>query len=213
MKTEPIDPREEPTRSRWEAGDFDGAATLALKLYGPEIFGFLLAMHPHEDAASDVFSIWSERLWRGLPAFRWDCSLRTWVYVVARNASHRYGATEGRRARRNVPLSNCSAVEQMAATVRTETLTYLRTETRSEVERLRASLPPQDQELLILRVDRKLAWSDLARVFLQGGDEGEAASEDALKREAARLRKRFQLIKERLLALGRARGLVPPGEG
>ena len=48
-----------------------------------------------------------------------------------------------------------------------------------------------------------MEWMDLARVFSQ--TEG---SEDDTKREAARLRKRFQLVKERLRAEGRARGLI-----
>ncbi len=35
-----------------------------------------------------------------------------------------------------------------------------------------------------------------------------AATSEALKRESARLRKRFQLVKEKLLELGREAGLV-----
>ena len=45
----------------------------------------------------------------------------------------------------------------------------------------------------------------IARVFLEGDD---APSDEDTKRESARLRKRFQLVKERLLTMGRERGLL-----
>jgi hypothetical protein len=51
-----------------------------------------------------------------------------------------------------------------------------------------------------LRIDRDLAWRDIAKIL--------GAEDDALDREAARLRKRFQFVKERLHALGKARGLI-----
>lgn len=210
MERDPFDPRDAEIRARWEAGDHDGAATEAIRRYGPEILGLLLALHGgDEDAAGEVFSMFGEQLWRGLPGFAWSCSVRTWAYVIARNASRGYRRAQRRREQRAVPLSDCPAVIEIAAKIRTETLSYLRTERRHEISRLRDSLPEEDRALLILRVDRDLAWLDLARVFL----EDDAPSPQALQRESARLRKRFQLIKRRLLELGRARGLLPEGEG
>lgn len=211
MGHDKIDAREAPIHRRWEEGDFDGAATLAVRLYGPEIFGFLLTLHRREEDASDVFSIWSERLWRTLGSFAWQCSLRTWAYVLARSASARFRRTEGKRAGRQVPLSACAALSEMAAHVRTETLSYLASARKSEIAKLRESLSPEDQALVLLRIDRGLAFAELARIFLaneQDAPGGEAPiAEEALQREAARLRKRFQLVKQRLLALGKERGL------
>jgi RNA polymerase sigma-70 factor, ECF subfamily len=204
---EPKEPREAFIRRRCEEGDQDGAATLTLRLYGPEIFGFLLALHRREEDANDVFSIWSERLWRTLGSFEWQCSLRTWAYVLARSASARHRRTAAKRAQQEGPLSACAAVSEIEAQVRTETLSYLRTERQSEIARLRESLTPEDQALVILRIDRGLAFSDLARIFLEEESGDAAPTADALARESARLRKRFQLVKQRLLALGRERGL------
>ena len=62
-----------------------------------------------------------------------------------------------------------------------------------------------DRALLVLRVDRGLSWNDLARVL---NEDGEPLDDAALKRESARLRKRFQLLKRELLELGRAAGVV-----
>jgi RNA polymerase sigma-70 factor (ECF subfamily) len=68
------------------------------------------------------------------------------------------------------------------------------------VTRLRESLDPDEQTLLILRIDRQMAWTDIARIM--GGDAPEAES-----RQAATLRKRFERLKERLRSMA-----VPPPE-
>jgi RNA polymerase sigma-70 factor, ECF subfamily len=204
MGHDPTDSREAIIRRLWDEGDLDGATTAVVRIYGPEIFGFLLALHRQEEDASDVFSIWSERLWRTLGSFAWQCSMRTWAYVLARSVSSRFRRTEAKRAERHVPLSACGALSEIADKVRTETLSYLQTERQGEIAKLRESLAPEDQILIILRIDRGLSFQELSRIFLSGE---ESPSAEALQRESARLRKRFQIVKQRLLSLGRARGL------
>src|SRR5688500_14272130 len=197
------DGAEESIREAHARGDHRAAATQALRSYGPEILGLLVALHRDRDEASDAFSIFAEKLWSTLPRFEWRCSMRTWAYMLARRVSRDLRRGESRKYRKQVALSD-AAVSRVAADVRTKTLTILRTETKSAVRALRESLPEEDQLLLVLRVDRDLEWNDLARVFLEEMDAEPDA--DALKREAARLRKRFQLVKEKLVEMGRARG-------
>ena len=104
------------------------------------------------------------------------------------------------------------ALEGVAHAVRTETLAFLRTEKRTRLQALRDSLPEEDRMLLVLRVDRQLAWNDLARV-LHEADEGTPLDDAAIAREAARLRKRFQVLKEKLVEAGRREGLVRARKG
>jgi hypothetical protein len=52
-----------------------------------------------------------------------------------------------------------------------------------------------------------VAWRDLARVLLHGAD-GASPSGDVLEREAACLRKRFQILEQQLYELGRREGLI-----
>jgi hypothetical protein len=73
---------------------------------------------------------------------------------------------------------------------------------RTQLAQLRDELPIDDRSLLILRVDRTLSWRDIALAF---ADHPEALSEAELEREVGRLRKRFQLIKGRLVAQVRRR--------
>jgi RNA polymerase sigma-70 factor, ECF subfamily len=76
-------------------------------------------------------------------------------------------------------------------------MTFMRTQTKNEVTRLRESLEPDDRTLLILRIDRKLAWEDIARVLIGDND----ADESEVRRRSATLRKRFERVKERLKKL------------
>jgi RNA polymerase sigma-70 factor (ECF subfamily) len=69
---------------------------------------------------------------------------------------------------------------------------------------LRESLDPDDRALLVLRVDRKLPCKDIARVTL-GSESPDAAK---LVREADRLKKRFQLLKDDLRRRAREAGLL-----
>lgn len=188
------------------AGDFTGAADVAMRGYGREVFEFLAALHRDDEDAREAFSLFAEGLWRGLPGFAWHCSFRTWAYAVARKASLRLRRDARRRNRRLAELPEGSHLSAIAEEVRSATKSYLKTERRNRFAALRASLPAEDQALLMLRVDRQLPWTDLAQVLHE--DDAEPLAGEALKRESARLRKRFQLVKEKLYEMGRAEGLI-----
>ncbi|MBL9025688.1 MAG: sigma-70 family RNA polymerase sigma factor [Myxococcales bacterium] len=193
------------------AGDREQAATLMLREHGPEVSRFLAALHRDPDDAAEVFSAFAEALWKSVASFEGRSSVRTWMFAVARRVSLRYRRDERRRRKRFQPLPEGSALLAVEAQLRTATLSFLKTERRSKLTALRESLPVEDQMLLMLRVDRKLAWNELAVVLseAEGDDDVRAAlAEDAQKREAARLRKKFQLLKERLRELGRREGLI-----
>lgn len=164
-----------------------GAATLAIRTYGPEIMGLLLALHHDAADADDAFARFAIDLWRGLPAFEERSSIRTWAYVLARHAS----AKQRRGMRREVHDS--AALENAIAHVRTDTQEILRTPSRDRIARLREELAPEDRLLLVLRVDRDLPWLECARILSDEGDDTET-----LDRVSARLRQRFQAVKEKL---------------
>lgn len=195
---------EDEVRRLCGQGEITQAATRTVQGYGPQVYSFLVATCRHETEASDAFSETTERIWKGLPTFSWDASLRTWVYVVARNVTRNRGRNAARQERR-APHAGESALDHVAQAVRTETHAFLRTETKTRLQALRDSLPEEDRALLILRVDRQLDWKELARVL---GGEDAALSDAALAKEAARLRKRYQLVKDRLRELAKKEGLI-----
>ena len=197
---------ESEVRAHCDARAWDAACTAILRGYGPEVFGFLVAVHRNEAAANDAFSDLAEAIWRSLPNFAWQSSVRTWTYAIARNVS-RTRKRDAARLDRRAPRAGDSALEGVAAKVRTETLAILRTETKTRLQALRDALPEADRMLLVLRIDRGLAWNDLARVLHEGEEDAEL-DDEALTREAARLRKRFQLVKDKLREMAKKEGLL-----
>jgi RNA polymerase sigma-70 factor, ECF subfamily len=195
MNAEEREILERSLRAHHDAEDFRAVATSAIEAYGPEVLGFLVNLLGDHQDAGDVFSIFCEDVWSGLPGFRWQSSFRTWAYTLARNAAHRF--RDDPHDRRRVSLSQSPQVFEIEERVRTATLTHLRTESKERVRVLRDALEPDDQALLVLRVDREMAWNDIARILL--GAQGEA-DERAIARKAAALRKRFERVKELLRA-------------
>jgi RNA polymerase sigma-70 factor (ECF subfamily) len=204
---------EQDIRSRHQRGDLEGAAEAALRAYGREISGFLLALHRRDqDGAAEAFSLFAEGLWRSLPGFAWHCSFRTWAYAVARRCSLRQRRDARRRAARHGALPEGSALSRLVEAMARDVRSSAAASRRSRLVALREALPPQDQALIMLRVDRELSWNDLVHAL----HDGEAPIEGkALVREAARLRKRFQTIKDALRAAAVREGLVdgPPDAG
>ncbi len=191
-------------RGHCDAERWGAAATAAVKGYGPEVLGYLSAMSRSETDAAEVFSIFCEDLWKGLPNFRWESSFRTWAYTLARHALYRLSRDPHRRRERNMALSQSPEVFQIVQQVRTTTMIHLRTETKNKFTALRDQLEPDDRTLLILRVDRKLSWNEISRIMA----EEEEPTADQIKRGAATLRKRFERAKERLRKLAAQQQLI-----
>lgn len=187
-------------RSTLETGDGRTACAQAIEGFGPEVYGFMLTMTSNDDLAQEAFSRFCEDVVRGLAEFKWNSSLRTWLYTLARHACHR-----ARRSKiRNRLQLNDPSFEQLEAQVRSQTAPFLRTEAKDAIRDLRAQLTEEERELIVLRIDRNLSWLEIAQVFL-GGD---IADNQRVAREAAACRKRFERAKERLRELAVRHGLM-----
>lgn len=184
----PGSPVDVAVRERAAQGDLAGAATLAIREYGPGVIGWLRTLTPGTIEAEEAFSIVCERFWKALPTFSWSGSVRTWLYVTGRNVvidHHRRG-----RVRAADPLSKHP---DLAAVVRSTTAGFRKTAAKTRLSELRASLPEDDRTLLILRVDRQMPWRDIAEVF-----SGPGASPASIAKASVRARKQFERLKARL---------------
>jgi len=206
VERETLEPR---IRAFCDAGDTKKAATLLLEGYGREILGFLMSRLRDHDAAEEVFSRFTEDLWRSLDGFRWQCSARVWAYTLARHASSHYIREARRRRAHDTPLSSAGPLSEIGEKIRTATLASRQTASRTRIAQLRERLPPDDQTLLILRINRGLGWTEIAMVMFH---EGEAVQESILEKESVRLRKRYQSAKEKLQKMSIEEGLVRGGE-
>ncbi|HEU4615534.1 MAG TPA: sigma-70 family RNA polymerase sigma factor [Kofleriaceae bacterium] len=191
---------EAQARACWDRGDHDGVVTTAVQAYGEEVFSFLIVRLRNEDDAADVFAQASETLLRTMPEFEWRCSLRTWFYRLARSAAARHERQPLHRKDRRVSLSQ---VSEAVAHARSRTMAHLRSEVKDGVRALRERLDAEEQQLLVLRVDRALDWNEIAEIMAD-----DDLDDDAKRRASARLRQRFQTLKERLRALAIEEGLL-----
>jgi RNA polymerase sigma-70 factor (ECF subfamily) len=187
-------------RAHWSRGDLATTTTALLDGYGDELLGFLIAIARSHADGEEAFGVFCERLWKSMPRYRGECSFRTWSYTIARQAMGRVRRDPHRRRAR--PLGD-ARLDEVAARVRSRTASHLRTEGKAELGALRDELPDDDRALLILRINRRLAWKEIARVLAV--DEPDDA---ALARQAAALRKKFERIKDAL----RARRAAANGE-
>ena len=189
-----------------DAGEHGRAATLALEHYGSELYGYLFAQLGDRNDADDVFAQFSEELWKSLSHFEWRCRLRTWAYKLARRAA----SQQRRRDRRRVPqqpLPSSSRFDRPVEVV-SHTPAWQSTAVKDRFRGLLGKLSHEDRTLLILRVDRGLAWLELAEVMLDDEHGPEPRRPEQLQKEAARLRKRYQIAKDRLRKLSQKEGLL-----
>jgi RNA polymerase sigma-70 factor, ECF subfamily len=195
------DVSESAIREAHERGDLDAAVRAGLSQYQVEVYSFLCARLASEADAHEVFAQLNEDLWRGIEGFAWRCSFRTWLYTLARHAAIRFERSPANQSARRQPLS---AVSDPVVRDRSRTRPYLRTDVKDRFARLRSSLTPDEQSLLVLRVDRGLSWEEVTRI-LQDEDDPD---ETTLRRQSAALRQRFRHLKRRLRELAHAEGLL-----
>jgi len=203
---EPVSETERSAEAACRSQDYRAAITIVMESYGTEIYSFLLAQFRGDvGAADDVFSAFTEDLWRGLPKFQWRCSIRAWCYKLARSGVSRFRRSPHNKANRRVPLSEAPFLEELVQPARTSTLPHLRTDVKDRFEELRDKLSPEDRDLLILRVDRNLPWRDIAYA-MQSSEQ--TLEDDQLKKLEAALRQRFAGVKDRLKRLAQDAGLL-----
>ncbi|HUS32694.1 MAG TPA: sigma-70 family RNA polymerase sigma factor [Kofleriaceae bacterium] len=177
------------------AKQFEQATVVAIQTLGPQVLGYLTAILGDHERARDVFSVFSEDLWSGLPGYRGDGSFRAWVYRIARNAALRTVRDPYWRRGRRLATEEHSA---LAAAVRSTTKAHARPSADAKLARLRSALTPDEHALLILRVDRDLSWSEIASALTTG----------KRKPDEAALRKRFERLKAKLRRLAEAEGML-----
>ena len=175
-------------------GHVEAASEVALRELGPAVLRYVRSTIRDEELAADAFSEFAEDLWRGLPGFRGEASLRTWAFRVAWNAMLRVKNDAWQRRRVGLSRGPASA---LANEMRTHTPVALDRQARV-LDSLRSRLSLEDQGLLALRVDQGLSWAEVAEVV---ASEGEPVKVQALE-------KRFQRLKERIAEMARSEGLV-----
>src|SRR5689334_1332555 len=88
------------------------ATDVLLARLSPELRLFLHRLLGDVSLADEAHCATCERLWRGLSTFRWECSLRSWSYIIARREASRCRA---RHARQRVQQTTLSKADELPA--------------------------------------------------------------------------------------------------
>ncbi|HET9554935.1 MAG TPA: sigma-70 family RNA polymerase sigma factor [Anaeromyxobacteraceae bacterium] len=179
-----------------DRGDHAGAATVVVREYGPQLLGYLCSVLRSDADAGEVFSMFSEDLWRGLPGFRRECPVRVWCYRLAWHAAARFLRDPYRGRGRRLETTELS---RLVEEVRSSVFLGRDHARQATLDRLRAALTPDERTLLVLRLDRGLSWAEVALVLAE--EKGTPVDEPAL-------RKRFERLKDKLAERARAEGLL-----
>jgi DNA-directed RNA polymerase specialized sigma24 family protein len=159
------------------ARDDRAAALHALfAAYGAEVFGLLVGVLDDTRLADEVYADVVAQVSDELAHFEWACSLRVWLYGIAR------AALRARRKREHRPSDQATRDNTRASRA-----------LRPVVVAVRRGLSEEERELLILRIDRELDWTQLALVEL-----GSDASTPEVATEARRMSARFDKLVERV---------------
>jgi RNA polymerase sigma-70 factor (ECF subfamily) len=188
---------EERIEQSLRAGALEHAVSEGIRGYGPRIVGYLRTVLRDEDVAQEAFSDFCEHVWSGAPSFRRESSFLTWAYRIAWSAAQRRHADPF--ARRRMTFASTLA-SRLADEVRSSTSAREKSALFDALSSIRETLTPEDQTLLVLRVEQGLAWRDVALVL--STDAGDVAE--------ATLRKRFERLRARIREALRRRGREGP---
>lgn len=166
---------------------------LILGEYGHELIGYFRARTFDVARSEDVYQQWCLRVWRYLGSFRGDSTIRTWLYCLARSCLRQYANT----SHQNDSIDQNQLEQMPAKLLRTQTSLWRKTESKNKLWEVCKSLSDEEQELLLLRVMRRMSWADIAFIVNEDKD----LDDETLKREAAALRKRYSRLKEHLKSL------------
>jgi RNA polymerase sigma-70 factor (ECF subfamily) len=187
-------PVEKRVQEMLASGNLRGAATEAIQGYGPKVLGYLRSILRDDSDAADAFSNFAEDLWRGIGSYRGEASFKTWAYKLAWCAAMHIRSDTYRRLGRRLESGEASG---LAAEIRTRSVVRDEVQRRG-LDKLRATLTPEEQTLLFLRLDQQLGWSEVAEVLSADGEVVEAAT----------VRKRYERLKADLAKLVKEQGLA-----
>ena len=172
-----------------ERANFAHATRLILRQYANEVRAFLRSRTRTRVSMEEVYSVFSEDVFRGLPRFRFQGRVRSWLYVVARNALARHSKINRRWRTRHLSAE----LDELAPEARRSL--SARSGDLAQLEQLMGGLDAADRRLVEQRLVLSMAWRDIAIEQLR---QRRTATNSEIDRESARLRKRFQLLLQQL---------------
>lgn len=185
-------------RNLHQQGEYGHSAVRALELYQDEFTGWLVRRLLCRQRAADVYSDFMVDVWIHWPAFRWECSFRTWAYRILRNKCIDV-------LRKKDPHVFPSHLSQLEAVAVNRISTYKVPEVEQNYQLLSKEILNEEQrDILTLRVGQAMTWEEIARIISDDLN----SDKEQIQRQAARLRQQFKRIKVILRQEAESRSMV-----
>lgn len=174
-----------------DSGEFERATETVIDAYGSELYNYIRKLCGDPHLADDAFQSFSIDLWEGLESFEGRSSIETWAYTVARNAAYQLMRKQGRKKER--PLYTDEQRRLAERWTRSATKNWEKTEAKHWLWEIVEEFGSEARELFVLRIGNQKSWREIAEIVEDDDLEGKE-----LSRASARLRKRYQRLKEKL---------------
>lgn len=162
------------------ADEADGAFSALWRDANPALLRYLRVIAP--GAAEDIAADTWVQVVRGLATFRGDeAAWRAWLFTIARHRAIDWGRAQARR--RTVPLAESDSADRLTVPDAAEAALE-RISTRAVLAKLSA-LPPDQAEIILLRVVAGLDATDVARIVGKSPGAVRVAAHRGLRRLAA----------------------------
>ena len=160
---------EQTQEQRWIAAAKDGdesAFEALVRLYEKRVFALALRMCGSREDAAEAAQETFLAAWQGLPFFRGESSLSTWLYRLTNNACVDLLRREGRHRSAAGPSLDD---EEVNLEVPDQTLSPQdeaeRRELREAIGRSLEALSPEHRQVLVLREMQQLRYDEIADIL------------------------------------------------
>lgn len=178
---------EEMLIKKAKSGD-EQAFSAIVKLYEKQVYNSALYIAKNREDAFDISQEVFLKLWRTLPAFRGEASLKTWIAKITRTCAIDYVKARNAKTASSLTYENDEEkdIEVIDDDVSSNPMqSYERKETVAAVRQAVDTLPEPIRETLILREFHDLSYADIAKLL--GISEGTVKSRISRGREQIKL--------------------------
>lgn len=142
-----------------EEGKAAYAFNLIVRTHQQRLYAFVRRMVTDPDESKDVLQNVFLKAWRGLPTFRADAKLFSWLYRIAHNECIDHLA----RMRRGIFVSDSTVLEKLTATL-DDSEHFSGDEIQKRLQRAVMRLPTKQRAVFTMRYFQEMRYEEIHRV-------------------------------------------------
>ncbi|MBP8824688.1 MAG: sigma-70 family RNA polymerase sigma factor [Flavobacteriales bacterium] len=135
------------------------AFNLIVRKHQRRLYGFIRRMVTDPDESQDVLQEVFIKAWNGLPKFREDARLFSWLYRIAHNES----ITHLKRMRRGLFTSDARVTERLSTTL-DSTEHFNGDAIQRKLQRAVMNLPPKQRAVFTMKYFDELKYEEMSRI-------------------------------------------------